>query len=124
MGTVKRDYGVFPFWTEWMAAPFFNLKPNSTRTMEFTFDEPYADRKAAIGAPRAPLHLEFRYIKNGQYLTETHILPTGVGKIPIESSSGDETVWGQEYRVKSLGGLPTAVRELVNDGLIWPPPSK
>lgn len=125
MGTVVRQYGVFPFWTGWMAAPFFNLAPNSKRMMEFTFAEPLASSRQGKGVPYGPLQLEFKYIRNGGYVTETRILPAGRGKISVESSSGDEIVWGQvQYRIKSLGGLPTVVRELVNDGLTWPPPSQ
>ena len=136
MGTVWRSYLALPIWTDWMAAPFYNLGPNSKRTMEFTFAQPHSTAEPNLttnprssirtyaGVPSAPIELEFKYIKDGRYVTESQPLPRD-GKIQIESSSGDETVWGQiQYRVRSAGGTPVAIRESVNDGLIWPPPSK
>lgn len=112
MGTAWRSYMVVPgIWTDWMAAPFYTLRPNSTRTMEFSFTQPFSSATQRRGHLTPPIEFEFRYPKNGQFVTQTYVLPPGGGKIPIETSSADEKIWGQiKYRIKSIG-LPTAVSQ-------------
>ena len=78
MTTTFRSYYVLPTFTNWMPGPSYNLLPNTSRTITFTFTEPYSGSRRGgerVGLPPAPLVVEIGYMKNGQHVVETFVFP-------------------------------------------------